>query len=51
VPGGNLFLAKQDLTTEPDADGNRLIMCRSMDDSVQLKAVYYAYKWLSKLGA
>jgi hypothetical protein len=30
VPGGNLFIANQDLSTEPGPDGERAIRCTAI---------------------
>lgn len=32
VPGANLFIATQDLTSPPDAEGNRAIHCTAISD-------------------
>jgi hypothetical protein len=49
VPGGNVFLASEDLTSPADADGNHLVTCRRARDTPELKWAFEAYKLLSRL--
>lgn len=40
LPGANVFIASQDLSSREDADGNKLIHCQPIDTPTGLRDAY-----------
>lgn len=49
LPGGNVFLTDQDLSTPPDSSGNRLISCKPISSAEAARLAYDALRLLSRL--
>jgi hypothetical protein len=49
LPGGNVFLTNEDLSTPPDSEGNRLISCKPVSETTALRLAYDALRILSRL--
>lgn len=51
TPGAQIFLADQDLSSEPDADGNRVISCTPVSTERELRLFRQGIsilKWLAR---
>lgn len=47
-PLGQIFWSPSDLTTSPDAEGNRMIECRNISDSEEARLIYRVNRLLAK---